>query len=89
MEQQEAYDYIEGLCKQASPYTDKINNQWDILTLLEVEKIEYELRVLAEEARAIYDGLDHDNLGIILLVHELEYALQDAEDLFFEKEANQ
>jgi hypothetical protein len=89
MEQQDAYDYIKGLCKQASPYTRKINDQWDILTLLEVEKIEIALRELAEEARAIYDDLEHDNLGIITLVHELEYALQDAEDLFNEKEAKQ
>jgi hypothetical protein len=33
--------------------------------------------------------LEGDNLGIIDLVHHLEYAYQDAEDLYKEKEAKQ
>jgi deoxyxylulose-5-phosphate synthase len=89
MEQQFAYDYIGGLVEQGKPYIDKIADEWDLLTLEEVDKLCAKLRELTEEAQSIYDSLEGDNLGIIDLVHHLEYAYQDAEDLYKEKEAKQ
>jgi hypothetical protein len=89
MEQQFAYDYLGGLVKKAQPIIDKIADQWDLLTLLEVEVICAELRELTEEAQSIYEALEGDNFGIIDLVHQLELAYQDAEDLYKEKEAQQ
>ena len=89
MEQQFAYDYIGGLFKVAEPLIDKIAEEWDLLTLEEVDKLCAKLRELVEEAQGIYDSLEGDNLGIIDLVHHLEYAYQDAEDLYKEKEAKQ
>jgi hypothetical protein len=47
------------------------------------------LRQYAEEAQSIYYELAGDNLGIIKLVHKLELAYQDADDLYHEKEAKQ
>jgi hypothetical protein len=46
-------------------------------------------REYTEEAQSIYYELPGDNLGIINLVHQLELALQDLEDLYKEKEAKQ
>jgi hypothetical protein len=89
MEQQFAYDYIGGLFKVAEPLIDKIAEEWDLLTLEEVDKLCAKLRELVEDAQGIYDSLESDNLGIIDLVHHLEYAYQDAEDLYKEKEAKQ
>lgn len=89
MEQQFAYDYLGGLVKKAQPIIDKIADQWDLLTLEEVDTICAELRELTEEAQSIYEALDGDNLGIIDLVHQLELAHQDAEELYKEKEAQQ
>jgi hypothetical protein len=89
MEQEFAYDYIGGLVKQGQPYIDKIANEWDLLTLEEVDTICAKLRELTEDAQGIYASLEGDNFGIIDLVHQLELAFQDAEELYKEKELNQ
>ena len=89
MEQQFAYDYLEGLVKKAQPFIDKIADQWDLLTLEEVDTICATLREYTEEAQSIYEALEGDNFGIIDLVHQLEFAYQDAEELYKEKEAQQ
>jgi hypothetical protein len=89
MEQEFAYDYIGGLVKQGQPYIDKIANEWDLLTLEEVDTICAKLRELTEDAQGIYASLEGDNFGIIDLVHQLELAFQDAEELYKEKESNQ
>jgi hypothetical protein len=89
MEQQFAYDYLEGLVSKAQPFIDKIADEWDLLTLEEVDTICATLREYTEEAQSIYYELPGDNLGIINLVHQLELALQDSEDLYKEKEAKQ
>ena len=89
MEQQFAYDYLGGLVKKAQPIIDRISNQWDLLTLEEVDTICAELREYTEEAQSIYEALEGDNFGIIDLVHQLELAYQDAEELYKEKEAQQ
>ena len=89
MEQQYAYDYLEGLVNNAQPFIDKIDEEWDLLTLEEVDKICLMLRQYAEEAQSIYYELAGDNLGIIKLVHKLELAYQEADDLYHEKEAKQ
>jgi hypothetical protein len=87
--QQDAYDYIASLFKVAEPIIDKIAEEWDLLTLEEVDKLCGKLRELVDDARGIYALLEGDNIGIIDLVHHLEYAYQDAEDLYKEKEAKQ
>ena len=89
MEQQYAYDYLNSLVVRARPLIDKIADEWDLLTLEQVDTIASQLREYAEEAQSIYDELEGDNLGIIDLVHQLELAHQDAEDLFNEKESKQ
>lgn len=89
MEQQYAYDYLNSLVVRAQPLIDKVADHWDLLTMLEVDVICAELREYTEEAQNIYDSLEGDNLGIIDLVHQLELAYQDAEDLYKEKEAKQ
>jgi endonuclease/exonuclease/phosphatase family metal-dependent hydrolase len=87
--QQDAYDYIASLFKVAEPIIDKIAEEWDLLTLEEVDKLCGKLRELVDDAQGIYASLEGDNIGIIDLVHHLEYAYQDAEDLYKEKEAKQ
>jgi len=87
--QQNAYDYLGSLVKQAEPFITKISNEWDLLTLEEVDTICAKLRELTEDAQGIYASLEGDNIGIIDLVHHLEYAYQEAEDLYKEKEAKQ
>jgi hypothetical protein len=89
MEQQYAYDYLNSLVLRARPLINKIADEWETLTLGQVETIAAELREYSEEAQSIYEELDGDNLGIIDLVHQLELAQQEAEDLFNEKEAKE
>ena len=74
---------------RARPLINKIADEWETLTLGQVETIAAELREYSEEAQSIYEELDGDNLGIIDLVHQLELAQQEAEDLFNEKEAKE
>jgi hypothetical protein len=87
--QQDAYDYIASLFKVADPIIDKIAEEWDLLTLEEVDGLCAKLKELVDDAQGIYASLEGDNLGIIDLVHHLEIAYQDAEDLYKEKEAKQ
>jgi hypothetical protein len=87
--QQDAYDYIASLFKVADPIIDKIAEEWDLLTLEEVDGLCAKLKELVDDAQGIYASLEGDNIGIIDLVHHLEYAYQDAEDLYKEKEAKQ
>jgi hypothetical protein len=87
--QQDAYDYIASLFKVADPIIDKIAEEWDLLTLEEVDGLCAKLKELVDDAQGIYASLENDNLGIIDLVHHLEYAYQDAEELYKEKEAKQ
>jgi hypothetical protein len=87
--QQDAYDYIASLFKVAEPLIDKIAEEWDLLTLEEVDRLCAKLKELVDDAQGIYASLEGDNIGIIDLVHHLEYAYQDAEDLYKEKEAKQ
>jgi hypothetical protein len=87
--QQDAYDYIASLFKVADPIIDKIAEEWDLLTLEEVDGLCGKLKELVEDAQGIYASLENDNLGIIDLVHHLEIAYQDAEELYKEKEAKQ
>jgi hypothetical protein len=87
--QQDAYDYIASLFKVAEPIIDKIAEEWDLLTLEEVDGLCAKLKELVDDAQGIYASLEGDNIGIIDLVHHLEIAYQDAEDLYKEKEAKQ
>ena len=87
--QQDAYDYIASLFKVADPIIDKIAEEWDLLTLEEVDGLCAKLKELVDDAQGIYASLENDNLGIIDLVHHLEIAYQDAEELYKEKEAKQ
>jgi hypothetical protein len=87
--QQDAYDYIASLFKVAEPIIDKIAEEWDLLTLEEVDGLCAKLKELVDDAQGIYASLEGDNLGIIDLVHHLEIAYQDAEELYKEKEAKQ
>lgn len=87
--QQDAYDYIASLFKVAEPLIDKIVEEWDLLTLEEVDSVCAKLKELVDDAQGIYASLEGDNLGIIDLVHHLEIAYQDAEELYKEKEAKQ
>ena len=87
--QQDAYDYIASLFKVAEPIIDKIAEEWDLLTLEEVDGLCAKLKELVDDAQGIYASLEGDNLGIIDLVHHLENAYQDAEELYKEKEAKQ
>jgi hypothetical protein len=87
--QQDAYDYIASLFKVAEPIIDKITEEWDLLTLEEVDGLCAKLKELVDDAQGIYASLEGDNIGIIDLVHHLEIAYQDAEDLYKEKEAKQ
>lgn len=89
MTQEQAYDYIESLVAEAKPLIDIIEEQWDLLTIQEVDNICYDLRKITEDAVSCYESLEADNLDIVKMVHHLEYALQDAEELFKEKEAQQ
>ena len=87
--QQDAYDYIASLFKVADPIIDKIAEEWDLLTLEEVDGLCAKLKELVDDAQGIYASLEGDNIGIIDLVHHLEIAYQDAEELYKEKEAKQ
>jgi hypothetical protein len=57
--------------------------------LEEVDGLCAKLKELVEDAQGIYASLEGDNIGIIDLVHHLEIAYQDAEELYKEKEAKQ
>jgi hypothetical protein len=87
--QQSIYDYLEKLAKRGSILRNRIEVEWDLLTLEEIENITFKLETLMEEAQQIYSELENDEMEIFQFVHSLECDYQDAEELRKEIENKQ
>jgi hypothetical protein len=89
MQQESAKEYMERLVKKADILAKRIDDEWDILTLVEVDDICEKLGLIQDDARRVYEELESDELDIASLLHHIEYVTQDAEELLKEKESQQ
>lgn len=81
------YKYFEDLLNKAKPYVYKIDEEWETLTYDQVEDVYNQLKEIADEARKAYEELSYDDLYLIDILHDLEFAEQDAEELLKDKRA--